>query len=111
MAVIRGTGADELVDPDFVSPTVTGGFPSAANDDIDMGGGNDEVNAGSGDDLVNLGAGNDIFRWGINDDFDTVSGGDGFDEIRIELGSASEFLRVGVQLPPSFELGTFPDFD
>ena len=53
MANFTGTNADEIITPQFVSPTVTttgGTRPSNAADVIDGGAGNDVIDGGGGDD-------------------------------------------------------------
>lgn len=86
MANIYGTGNADSILPWYVSPGVTGGFPSNANDWIFSYGGNDYINAGGGNNRVYAGAGDDRIYTGSGSDYidggkgvDTMSGGSGND--------------------------------
>jgi Ca2+-binding RTX toxin-like protein len=60
MATIIGTNGNDTITPTQVSPGVSGGTPSNANDSIDGGLGNDTINSGLGRDTVFGGSGNDV---------------------------------------------------
>jgi Ca2+-binding RTX toxin-like protein len=87
VVTFTGTNADEIINPDQISPSVTSDGlatnPTPSADIIKAGGGDDHVGSGDGDDQVFLGKGDDIFDWG-NPSFagtgsDVVDGGKGFD--------------------------------
>src|SRR5262245_32504874 len=124
MANFTGTNADEIITPQFVSPTVAasgGTQPSnaadvidggAGNDVIDGGGGDDNITGGDGDDLLTggagddtitggrgsdvalLGAGNDLFIWNQGDGSDVVEGGGGFDTLDFRGASINETTTI-----------------
>src|SRR5579871_3563054 len=106
MANFTGTGADEIITPDFVSSTVTttgGTHPSNAADFIDAGGGNDVIESGGGNDTVIggpgsdtaiLGAGNDTFIWNPGDGSDVVEGGSGTDTLVFNGSNANETMTL-----------------
>ena len=106
MATFTGTNADEVITPQFVSPTVaaTGGTaPSneadfinanGGNDTIDSGGGNDTVIGGTGNDVAFLGDGNDLFIWRPGEGSDVVEGGHGFDTLDFVGAAASENVTI-----------------
>ena len=115
MANFTGTNADEIITPDFVSPTVTatgGDRPSdaadvidggAGNDTIDGGGGNDVLNGGDGNDTIGggrgndvaqLGAGNDLFVWNPGDGSDVVEGQAGTDTMLFNGNNAAETVTI-----------------
>src|SRR4051794_30195933 len=106
MAIFTGTSADEIITPNFVSPTVTasgGTAPSNAadvinagggNDIIDSGGGNDVVTGGPGNDVALLGAGNDTFIWNPGDGSDTVEGQSGFDTLQFNGANIGENIDI-----------------
>src|SRR5260370_35863713 len=80
MANFTGTDADEIITPNFVSPTVTtvgGSRPSGAADVINGGGGNDTIEGGGGNDVINGGGGNDVLFGGSGNA--TVTGVQGDD--------------------------------
>ena len=88
MANFTGTNADEIITPDFVSPTVTatgGDRPSDAADVIDGGAGNDTIDGGGGNDVLNGGDGNDVLNGG--DGNDTIDGGRGNDVAQLGAGN------------------------
>jgi Ca2+-binding RTX toxin-like protein len=124
MANFTGTDADEIITPQFVSPTVTatgGTRPSDAADVIDGGAGNDVIDGGGGDDIITggdgndlliggagddtitggrgsdvalLGAGNDVFIWNQGDGSDVVEGGGGFDTLDFRGASIAENVTI-----------------
>ena len=98
MGTYTGTSADEIITPDFVSPTVipagAAPRPSAAADLINAGGGNDTVEGGGGADEINLGSGNDVFTWRRGDGNDIVDGGSDFDILRFLATTVSETLSL-----------------
>src|SRR5437868_6845322 len=106
MANFTGTASDEIITPDFVSPTVTatgGARPSNAADTINAGSGNDVIESGGGNDLVIggpgndtaiLGAGNDTFVWNPGDGSDTVEGGSGTDTLLFNGSNVSETMTL-----------------
>jgi len=124
MAIFTGTDADEIITPQFVSPTVvaTGGIrPSNASDVIDGGAGNDTIDGGGGDDTIRggdgndlliggagndtiiggrgndvalLGAGDDLFIWNPGEGSDVVEGGGGFDTLDFVGANASENVSI-----------------
>ena len=124
MANFTGTNADEIITPQFVSPTVTatgGTRPSNAADVIDGGAGNDVIDGGGGDDIITggdgndlliggagndtitggrgndvalLGAGNDVFIWNPGDGSDVVEGGSGFDTLDFRGAGANENVSI-----------------
>jgi Ca2+-binding RTX toxin-like protein len=124
MANFTGTNADEIITPQFVSPTVTttgGTRPSNAADLIDGGAGNDVIDGGGGDDIITggdgndlliggagddtiiggrgsdvalLGAGNDVFIWNQGDGSDVVEGGGGFDTLDFVGASIDENVTI-----------------
>src|SRR2546421_55225 len=95
---IVGTSANEIIRPNHVSPTVTGGAPTVDGDTIESLGGNDVVAGGLGDDEIHLGAGNDRSIWNVGDGNDFVFGGQGVDTV--EMRGSGSFDR--------FELGRSP---
>jgi Ca2+-binding RTX toxin-like protein len=124
MATFTGTDADEIITPQFVSPTVmaTGGIrPSNASDVIDGGAGNDTIDGGGGDDTIRggdgndlliggagndtiiggrgndvafLGAGDDLFIWNPGEGSDVVEGGGGFDTLDFVGADVSENVSI-----------------
>jgi Ca2+-binding RTX toxin-like protein len=115
MANFTGTNADEIITPDFVSPTVTatgGDRPSdaadvidggAGNDTIDGGGANDVLNGGAGNDTIDggrgndvafLGTGNDVFIWDPGEGSDVVEGQVGTDTMLFNGANASEIITI-----------------
>jgi Ca2+-binding RTX toxin-like protein len=124
MANFIGTGADEIIIPSFVSPTVTttgGARPLNAadfidggtgNDTIDGGGGNDVLLGGDGNDLLIGGAGNDtitggrgndmllggsgndVFIWNPGDGSDVIEGGSGSDTLQFNGSNVGENISL-----------------
>ena len=115
MANFTGTNADEIITPDFVSPTVTateGTRPSGAPDVIDGGAGNDTIDGGGGNDVLTGGAGNDVLTggdgndqlfgeagndrmiWNPGDDSDLFEGGAGIDTAEVNGGNGAETFTV-----------------
>ena len=106
MADFTGTAADEIITPDFVSPTVTatgGAHPSNAADTINAGGGNDVIESGGGNDVVTggpgsdtaiLGSGNDTFIWNPGDGSDLVEGGKGTDTLVFNGANINEIMTL-----------------
>ncbi len=106
MADFTGTASDEIITPDFVSPTVTatgGKRPSNAADFIDAGGGNDVIESGGGNDVVIggpgndtaiLGSGNDTFIWNPGDGSDVVEGGRGTDTLVFNGANVNENITL-----------------
>jgi len=106
MADFTGTASDEIITPDFVSPTVTatgGKRPSNAADFIDAGGGNDVIESGGGNDVVIggpgndtaiLGRGNDTFIWNPGDGSDVVEGGSGTDTLVFNGANVNETMTL-----------------
>jgi Ca2+-binding RTX toxin-like protein len=106
MATFKGTNSDEIITPDFVSPTVTttgGAHPTNAADVIDAGGGNDIIESGGGNDIVTggqgndvaiLGSGNDRFIWNPGDGSDVVEGQGGFDTLVFNGSNANETMDL-----------------
>jgi Ca2+-binding RTX toxin-like protein len=115
MANFTGTNADEIITPDFVSPTVTaidGNRPSdapdvidggAGNDIIDGGGGNDVLNGGAGNDTIDggrgndvafLGTGNDVFIWDPGEGSDVVEGQAGTDTMLFNGANVAETITI-----------------
>jgi Ca2+-binding RTX toxin-like protein len=102
--LIGGAGNDFLIadgTTDFAAPTSAGGA-----DVVTGGGGNDDIWLGTGNDQADAGTGNDRFVFQGQFDYgnDTISGGDGVDEIffdafgplAIDLGAGT--LRGGSAL-------------
>jgi Ca2+-binding RTX toxin-like protein len=92
VVTFTGTDADEIINPDQISPSVTSDGlatnPTPSADIIKAGGGDDRVGSGDGDDQVFLGKGDDIFDWG-NSSFagtgsDVVNGGKGTDTVNFK---------------------------
>ena len=106
MANFTGTASDEIITPDFVSPTVTatgGARPSDAADTINAGGGNDIIESGGGNDVVTggqgsdtaiLGSGNDTFIWNPGDGSDVVEGGSGTDTLVFNGSNVNENMTL-----------------
>ena len=106
MANFQGTASDEIITPDFVSPTVTatgGTRPSNAADTINAGGGNDVIESGGGNDIVTggqgsdtaiLGSGNDTFIWNPGDGSDVVEGGSGTDTLLFNGSNVNENMTL-----------------
>jgi Ca2+-binding RTX toxin-like protein len=106
MADFTGTAADEIITPDFVSPTVTatgGARASNAADTINAGGGNDLIESGGGNDVVSggqgndtaiLGSGNDTFVWNPGDGSDVVEGGRGTDTLVFNGANVNETMTL-----------------
>ena len=106
MADFTGTASDEIITPDFVSPTVTaagGGHPSNAADTINAGGGNDLIESGGGNDVVTggpgndtaiLGSGRDTFIWNPGDGSDVVEGGSGTDTLVFNGANVNETMTL-----------------
>ena len=115
MANFTGTNADEIITPDFVSPTVTatgGTLPSdaadvidggAGNDTIDGGGGNDVLTGGAGNDTIDggrgndvafLGTGDDVFIWDPGEGSDVVEGQAGTDTMLFNGNTAAETITI-----------------
>lgn len=100
MATFTGTGADEIITPDFVSPSVVWNgrpAPSSEADTIYAGGGNDIVAGGGGNDTAYLGAGDDRFIWNPGDGRDTIYGGAGFDTLEMNLGSNDDVVEIAAE--------------
>jgi Ca2+-binding RTX toxin-like protein len=115
MATFTGTKADEIITPNFVSPTVKtsgGALPSDAADIINAGGGNDMIDAGGGDDVILAGSGNDTviggrgndvallgsandtFIWNPGDGSDVVEGQGGFDTLLFNGANIAENIDI-----------------
>jgi Ca2+-binding RTX toxin-like protein len=111
MAIITGTLNNDVILPGFVSPGVTGGVPSAADDMIfgglgddliEGGGGNDTLDGGDGNDSLFGGAGNDTLIGGAGNDFldpgesgiDTASGGPGDDRYFVAAGATVTLIEL-----------------
>ena len=115
MATFTGSNADEIITPNFVSPTVKtsgGTLPTDAADIIDARGGNDVIDAGGGDDIILagagndtviggrgndtalLGSGNDTFIWNPGDGSDRVEGQGGFDTLLFNGANIAENIAI-----------------
>jgi Ca2+-binding RTX toxin-like protein len=98
MATFTGTGADETITPDIVSPTVTadpaGSKPGNGADTIAAGDGNDVVDGGGGNDIVDLGGGDDRVVWTMNGASDTVDGGAGTDTVEFHGLAGGDTIEV-----------------
>jgi Ca2+-binding RTX toxin-like protein len=73
MATIIGSNGNDIITPTQVSPGVSGGTPSNANDSITGGLGNDTINPGLGRDTVDGGSGNDVLVIDYSGSFSTTS--------------------------------------
>ena len=96
MATFTGTDADEIITPEFVSPTVTASGASAPSGEADTiygGNGNDTVAGGGGNDTIYLGGGDDRFIWNPGDGRDTVYGGTGFDTLEMNGSSGDDAVE------------------
>lgn len=98
MSIFSGSNANEVITPDFVSPTVTVvGAQSRPSDEADVifaGGGNDTVRGGRGDDVAFLGAGRDVFTWLPGEGNDTIEGQGGFDTLDFVGSNANETVAI-----------------
>jgi Ca2+-binding RTX toxin-like protein len=82
---ITGTTNDDIITPDFISDSVTGGAPSDADDDIEALAGDDQVDGGGGNDTILGGTGDDELGGGDGDD--TIFAGDGEDAVDGGIGN------------------------
>ena len=85
MANIYGTSFSDTITPSYVSPGVTGGYPSNAPDNIYANGGDDYVDGWGGNDYIDGWTGNDtLYGYSGND---TLLGFDGNDKLYGESGN------------------------
>ncbi len=97
MSTFTGTGADEIITPGFVSPSVSSNADPVPNSDPDIiraKGGNDTVAGGLGDDMAFLGAGNDRYIWDSGDGSDHINGGSGTDTFEFHGSVAGELSTL-----------------
>ena len=104
MAIINGTSGSDTIAPGGVSPGVTGGVPSAADDTINSSGGSDTIDGGGGSNFISyagLGAGMTATS-GASAYGGTAtkgSGTDSFTNVRGIIGSAQADTLVGSSDP------------
>src|SRR5437762_2021194 len=97
MATIIGTVNNDTITPTFVSPGVTGGVPSAADDFVAGGDGNDTINAGGGNDTSIGGNGND-FIFAVLGVPESIDGGAGIDTLNTALFSGNYVVNLATGL-------------
>jgi Ca2+-binding RTX toxin-like protein len=78
-STITGTEGADIISDDIVSEGVTGGRPTAGDDNIEALGGDDFVNGGVGEDRIDAGDGEDTLFSGNDSNDDLLTGGAGAD--------------------------------
>jgi Ca2+-binding RTX toxin-like protein len=97
MPYFFGTGADEVIAPTNVSPTVArigGVAPSQLTDAIYAGDGSDRVTGGGGFDHIDLGGGSDAAYWTRGDGNHTVDGGGDYDGVYMYGNNDGDRFRI-----------------